>query len=63
MVTATGCWPRSRIAGTGSYVPARVVTNDDLAQMVDTSDEWIRQRVGIRSRRFAADGETSSRTS
>lgn len=60
MVTATGCWPRSRIAGTGSYVPARVVTNDDLAQMVDTSDEWIRQRVGIRSRRFAADGETSS---
>ena len=53
-------WPRSRIKGTGSYVPARVVTNDDLAKLVDTSDEWIRKRVGIRERRYAAEGETSS---
>ncbi|HEY5957305.1 MAG TPA: beta-ketoacyl-ACP synthase III [Polyangiaceae bacterium] len=53
-------WPASRIAGTGSYVPARVVTNDDLAKLVDTSDEWIQQRVGIRERRYAATGEASS---
>ena len=52
--------PRSRIKGTGSYVPNRVVTNDDLAKIVDTSDEWIRQRVGIRERRYAADGESCS---
>jgi 3-oxoacyl-[acyl-carrier-protein] synthase-3 len=53
-------WPRSRIKGTGSYVPARVVTNDDLAKIVDTTDEWIRKRVGIRERRYAAEGEASS---
>ena len=53
-------WPRSRIKGTGSYVPERVVTNDDLAKFVDTTDEWIRKRVGIRERRYAAEGETSS---
>ncbi len=53
-------WPRSRITGTGSYVPSRVVTNDDLAKIVDTSDEWIRKRVGIRERRYAAEGEASS---
>ena len=53
-------WPRSRIAGTGSYIPSRVVTNDDLAKIVDTSDEWIRKRVGIRERRYAAEGEASS---
>ena len=39
----------SRIAGTGSYLPAQVLTNDDLAQRVDTSDEWIRTRTGIRA--------------
>lgn len=60
MSNSTRTWPSSRIAGTGSYVPARVVTNDDLAKMVDTSDEWITQRVGIRERRFAAAGEASS---
>ena len=53
-------WPRSRIKGTGSYVPSRVVTNDDLAKIVDTNDEWIRKRVGIRERRYAAEGEASS---
>ena len=45
---------RSRITGTGMYVPERVVTNHDLAQRMDTSDEWIRQRSGIAERRIAA---------
>jgi 3-oxoacyl-[acyl-carrier-protein] synthase-3 len=48
------------IAGTGSYVPERIMTNDDLAQLVDTSDEWITTRTGIRERRIAADGEHTS---
>ncbi|MDG3441538.1 beta-ketoacyl-ACP synthase III [Nitrospirillum amazonense] len=51
---------RSVIVGCGSYLPARVVTNDDLAKMVDTSDEWITQRTGIRSRHIAAEGEMTS---
>lgn len=50
----------SRIVGTGSYLPAKVVTNDDLARVVDTSDEWVRTRTGIRSRHVAADGEFTS---
>ncbi len=50
----------SRIAGTGSYLPEKVVTNDDLAKVVDTSDEWIRTRTGIRERHIAADTETTS---
>ena len=41
-----------RIAGTGSFVPEGVLTNDDLARMVDTSDEWIRKRTGIAERRW-----------
>ncbi len=49
-----------RIAGTGSYLPERVLTNDDLTEMVDTSDEWIRTRTGIRERRIAADDEPTS---
>ncbi|MEP6633199.1 MAG: beta-ketoacyl-ACP synthase III [Luteimonas sp.] len=49
----------SRIAGTGSYLPARILTNDDLAKLVDTSDEWIVSRSGIRERHIAADGETT----
>lgn len=48
------------IAGTGSYAPARVLTNADLEQMVATSDEWIRERTGIRERRIAAAGEACS---
>src|ERR1700690_1960189 len=60
MPTSIESWPRSRITGTGSYVPERVVTNHDLAQFVDTSDEWIQKRVGIRERRYAADGQASS---
>ena len=39
-----------RIAGTGSYLPDHVLTNDDLSKMVDTDDEWIRARTGIRQR-------------
>ena len=49
----------SRIAGTGSYLPERVVTNHDLEKMVDTTDEWIRSRTGIERRHIAADGETT----
>ena len=52
--------PRSVVAGVGAYLPARVVTNDDLAKFVDTSDEWIVERSGIRQRHFAADGELTS---
>jgi len=50
----------SRIAGTGSYLPEKVLTNDDLAKFVDTSDEWIATRTGIRERHVAAEGETTS---
>ena len=50
----------SRIVGTGSYLPAQVLTNAELAQRVDTSDEWIRTRTGIRQRHLAAPGETTS---
>ncbi|MEV4431562.1 beta-ketoacyl-ACP synthase III [Streptomyces sp. NPDC049555] len=48
----------SRVLALGHYQPARVLTNDELATMVDTSDEWIRTRVGIRTRRVAAPDET-----
>jgi 3-oxoacyl-[acyl-carrier-protein] synthase-3 len=50
----------SRIAGTGSYLPAHVLTNNDLARRIDTNDEWIRARTGIRERRIAAPGEKAS---
>jgi len=50
----------SRIVGTGSYLPQNVVTNADLAAKMDTSDEWIRQRTGIRERHIAAENENSS---
>ncbi len=49
----------ARIAGTGSYLPEKLLTNDDLAKQVDTSDEWIRSRTGIRERHIAAEGETT----
>jgi 3-oxoacyl-[acyl-carrier-protein] synthase-3 len=49
----------ARIAGTGSYLPEKVLTNDDLAKLVDTSDEWITARTGIRERHVAAEGETT----
>ena len=50
----------STIAGCGAYLPERVLTNDDLASMVDTSDEWITARTGIRQRHIAAEGEFTS---
>jgi 3-oxoacyl-[acyl-carrier-protein] synthase III len=49
----------SRIAGTGGYLPERVLTNADLARMVDTTDEWIVDRTGVRKRHIAAEGETT----
>ena len=45
-----------RIAGTGSFTPDKLLTNDDLAQMVETSDEWITQRTGIKQRRICEPG-------
>lgn len=51
---------RSVIRGVGAYLPKRVLTNSDLSRIVDTSDEWIRERTGIRARHIAADGELTS---
>src|SRR5436189_3817692 len=48
------------IVGTGSYVPEKVLTNEDLSRMVDTSDEWITTRTGIKERRIAAKDENTS---
>ncbi len=50
----------SRVAGTGSYLPERVMTNDDLAKIVETSDEWIASRTGIRARHIAAEDQKAS---
>jgi 3-oxoacyl-[acyl-carrier-protein] synthase III len=50
----------SRIIGTGSHLPARVMTNDDFARRLDTSDAWIRERTGIRQRHIADESQTSS---
>lgn len=52
--------PSVIITGTGSYVPEKVVTNDDMAKIVETSDDWIRTRSGISERRFAGESETTS---
>ena len=49
----------ARIIGTGSYLPQRIMTNHDLEKLVDTSDQWIRERTGIEQRHIAADGETT----
>lgn len=49
----------SRIVGTGSYLPEKVLTNFDLEKVMDTSDSWIRERTGIERRHIAADGETT----
>jgi len=50
----------SVVRGVGGYLPAKVLTNDDLGKMVDTSDSWITERTGIKKRHIAADGETTS---
>ena len=49
----------ARIAGVGSYLPEKALSNKDLEKMMDTSDEWIRERTGIKRRHIAADGETT----
>ena len=49
----------SRIIGTGGYLPEKILTNADLENMVDTSDEWIVARTGIKERHIAAEGETT----
>ena len=49
----------ARIAGTGSYLPDKVLTNADLSKLVDTSDEWIQSRTGIRQRHIAVEGQTT----
>jgi len=51
---------RSQIVGTGSYAPEKVLTNADLEKLVDTNDQWIRERTGIRERRMIAEGEATS---
>ena len=51
---------RSQVVGCGAYLPERIITNDELARRLDTSDEWIRQRTGIGERRVAAPGELTS---
>jgi 3-oxoacyl-[acyl-carrier-protein] synthase-3 len=48
------------ITGLGTYAPERVLSNDDLSEFVDTSDEWIRARTGIRERRISAENELAS---
>ncbi len=50
----------SRIAGTGSYLPKKILTNADLEKLVDTGDDWIRTRTGIENRHIAAEGETTT---
>ena len=52
--------PRAKITGTGMCVPTRLVTNDDLAKLMDTSDEWIRQRSGIVTRYYVEPGQKPS---
>lgn len=49
----------ARVSGVGSYLPERIVTNEELARTVDTSDAWIRERTGIKRRHIAAEGETT----
>jgi 3-oxoacyl-[acyl-carrier-protein] synthase-3 len=51
---------RTQIIGTGSYAPEKIITNKDLEKLVDTTDQWIRERTGIRERRQAAEGEQTS---
>jgi 3-oxoacyl-[acyl-carrier-protein] synthase-3 len=51
---------RSVVLGNGGYLPEKILTNDELSRMVDTSDEWIQQRTGIRQRHIAAEGQVTS---
>lgn len=56
----TTAMPMVRIVSTGRYLPERVLTNQELESMVDTTDDWIRERTGIRERRIAAEGESTA---
>lgn len=60
MADAATASPRSVVRGVGSYLPARVVSNEELSRRLATSDDWIRERTGIRQRHLAADGEVTS---
>ena len=51
---------KAHIKGLGFYVPPKVVTNDDLSKLMDTSDQWIQERTGIQERRFAVRGEDTT---
>ena len=51
---------RSIVIGCGAYLPEKAVSNEELSRRIETSDEWIRQRTGIRQRHIAADGEFTS---
>ena len=57
---AAACKSGVEVLGVGSHVPERIMPNDEIATMVETSDEWIAARTGIRERRIAADGESSA---
>ena len=50
----------SRITGTGSYLPLKVLSNNDLEKMVDTNDQWIQERTGIKKRHIIAENETTT---
>jgi 3-oxoacyl-[acyl-carrier-protein] synthase-3 len=52
--------PFAELAGTGHYAPARVMTNDEFSELLDTSDQWIRDRTGIRERRISSDAESNA---
>ena len=58
--TASAIPTRSHILGVGFAVPETVVTNDDLAKLMDTSDEWITKRTGIRQRHWITEGESGT---
>ena len=51
---------RSVIRGCGAYLPAKILTNEDLSRLIETTDEWIQERTGIKERHIAADGEFTS---
>ena len=53
---------QSKIAGLGKYLPDRIVTNDDLSKVMETSDEWIQERTGIKERRYAKKHEETTTT-
>ena len=57
---ATSSAYRATITGFGAYTPKKILTNEDISKMVDTSDEWITVRTGIKQRHICGDGETTA---